>query len=283
VGAWATICNDSIMSESQTYNFSTLRVEVDGRIGRLTLTQPEKLNPLGTTALREIAEAAAWFNATNATIVIVTGEGRAFSSGFDLREFAAGGNDEFESGGESRVAADRASNDLGRHMAEAMERMSALTIAAIKGPCVGGGVVLAGVCDLRIAADDTVFSIPEVDLGIPLAWGGIPRLVREIGPAMTRELVLTCRPFSPEEAQSLGFVNRVVPRAELESAVDQLAEQLAKKAPGVVRTTKRQVNEAIENVASTLGSWADADSLGAALRDPEARAAGQAYLAERAR
>jgi enoyl-CoA hydratase/carnithine racemase len=164
-----------------------------------------------------------------------------------------------------------------------MERMSALTIAAIKGPCVGGGVVLAGVCDLRIAADDTVFSIPEVDLGIPLAWGGIPRLVREIGPAMTRELVLTCRPFSPEEAQSLGFVNRVVPRAELESAVDELAEQLAKKAPCVIRTTKRQVNEAIENVASSLGAWADADSLGAALRDPEARAAGQAYLAERGR
>jgi enoyl-CoA hydratase/carnithine racemase len=281
--AWATICNDSVMSESQTPNFSTLRVEVEGRIGRMTLTQPEKLNPLGTKALREIAEAATWFNTTSSSIVIVTGEGRAFSSGFDLREFATGGDDNSESGGESRAAADRASNDLGRLMAEAMDRISALTIASIKGPCVGGGVVLAAVCDLRIAADDTVFSIPEVDLGIPLAWGGIPRLVREIGPAMTLELVLTCRPFSPEEAQSLGFVNRVVPRAELESAVDELAEQLAKKAPGVVRTTKRQVNEAIENVASTLGSWADADSLGAALRDPEARAAGQSYLAERGR
>ena len=134
-------------------------------------------------------------------------------------------------------------------MAEAMERMSALSIAAIKGPCVGGGVVLAGVCDLRVAADDTVFSIPEVDLGIPLAWGGIPRLVREIGPAFTRELVLTCRPFGPDEAKALGFVNRVVPRAELESAVDELAEQLARKAPGVVRATKRQVNEALEDVA----------------------------------
>jgi len=271
------------MTDAQTHSFSTLRVEVDGRIGRLTLTQPKKLNPLGTTCLREIAEAAAWFNATSATIVIVTGEGRAFSSGFDLREFATGGADDSEASGESRAAADRASNDLGRHMAEAMERMSALTIAAIKGPCVGGGVVLAAVCDLRIAADDTVFSIPEVDLGIPLAWGGIPRLVREIGPAMTRELVLTCRPFSPQEAQSLGFVNRVVPRAELEGAVNELAEQLAKKAPSVIRATKRQVNEAIENVASSLGAWADADTLGAALRDPEARAAGRSYLAERGR
>jgi enoyl-CoA hydratase/carnithine racemase len=255
--------------------FSTLRVEVDGPIGRMTLTQGDKLNPLGTVPLREIAEAAQWFNSTDVHIVIVTGEGRGFSSGFDLREFA--GTDS-ATGTSSRDQA-----DLGRLMAEAMDRMSALTIAAIKGPCVGGGVVLAAVCDLRIAADDTMFSIPEVDLGIPLAWGGIPRLVREVGPALTRELVLTCRPFTPEEALRIGFLNRVVPRAELESTVDELAGQLAEKAPSVVRATKRQVNEALEDVASTAGSWADADQLGAAMRDPDARAAARAYLASRSK
>lgn len=239
----------------------------------MTLAQPAKLNPLGTVPLREIAEAARWFDTTSASIVVVTGEGRAFSSGFDLREFA--GTDSASS------ASSRDQADLGRLMAEAMDRMSALTIAAIKGPCVGGGVVLAGVCDLRVAADDTVFSIPEVDLGIPLAWGGIPRLVREIGPAFTRELVLTCRPFDAHEAKALGFVNRVVPRSELESAVDGLAEQLARKAPSVVSATKRQVNEALEDVASTVGAWADADLLGAAMRDPEARQAARDYLATR--
>ena len=239
----------------------------------MTLAQPAKLNPLGTVPLREIAEAARWFDTTSASIVVVTGEGRAFSSGFDLREFA--GTDSASS------ASSRDQADLGRLMAEAMDRMSALTIAAIKGPCVGGGVVLAGVCDLRVAADDTVFSIPEVDLGIPLAWGGIPRLVREIGPALTRELVLTCRPFDAHEATAWGFVNRVVPRSELESAVDGLAEQLARKAPSVVSATKRQVNEALEDVASTVGAWADADLLGAAMRDPEARQAARDYLATR--
>ncbi len=255
--------------------FSTLQVEVDGPIGRMTLTQGDKLNPLGTVPLREIALAAQWFNSTEAHIVVVTGEGRGFSSGFDLREFAGSGSDD--------AASSRDQADLGRLMAEAMDRMSALTIAAIKGPCVGGGLVLAAVCDLRIAADDTVFSIPEVDLGIPLAWGGIPRLVREIGPALTRELVLTCRPFSPDEALRIGFLNRVVPRAELESAVDELAEQLARKAPSVVRATKRQVNQALDEMASTAGSWADADQLGAAMRDPDARAAARAYLASRKR
>ena len=67
---------------------------------------------------------------------------------------------------------------------------------------MGGGLVLAAACDLRIAAASARFSIPEIDLGIPLAWGGIPRLVREIGPALTKELVITCREFSPQEAQA---------------------------------------------------------------------------------
>ena len=255
-----------------TPTFDTLTVAVDDRIGRLTLDQPAKLNPLGTTALREIAEAARWFDTTSASVVVVTGAGRAFSSGFDLREFA---------GGDGAATSSRDQADLGRLMAEAMDRMTAVTIAAIKGPCVGGGVVLAATCDLRVAADDTVFSIPEVDLGIPLAWGGIPRLVREIGPAMTRELVLTCRPFGPDEARALGFVNRVVPRADLEPAVDELAASLARKAPSVLRATKRQVNEARDAMATTAGSWADADQLGAAMRDPEARAAARDYLASR--
>lgn len=257
---------------TSTPTFETLTVAVDGRIGRLTLTQPDKLNPLGTTPLREIAEAARWFDTTSASVVIVTGEGRGFSAGFDLREFASG---------DTATTSSRDQADLGRLMAEAMDRMDALTIAAIKGPCVGGGLVLAAVCDLRVAADDTVFSIPEVDLGIPLAWGGIPRLVREIGPAMTRELVLTCRPFGPDEAHALGFVNRVVPRAELEVAVEELAASLARKAPSVVKATKRQVNEALDAMATTAGSWADADQLGAAMRDPEARAAARDYLASR--
>ncbi|HRE01932.1 MAG TPA: enoyl-CoA hydratase/isomerase family protein, partial [Ilumatobacteraceae bacterium] len=146
-----------------------------------------------------------------------------------------------------------------------------------------GGLIVAAGCDLRVAARSARFSIPEVDLGIPLAWGGIPRLVREIGPALTRELVLTCRPFGPAEARAIGFLNRVVPRAELESTVDELAVSLARKAPSVVRATKRQVNEALDAMATTAGSWADADQLGAALRDPEARAAARTYLGARAK
>ncbi len=163
-------------------------------------------------------------------------------------------------------------------MAEAIESMRAITIARIQGHCVGGALVLVAACDLRVAADTTRFSIPEVDLGIPLAWGGIPRLVREIGPAMTKELVMTCRPFTAEEARALGFVNRVVGEQHLDEAVENLAAHLAAKSSFTLTATKRAVNAASHEIASTSGTWSDADLLLTALSDPESRRAAQHYL-----
>lgn len=268
--------------------FETLRVDADAGIGRLTLDQPERLNPLGSLVLAEIIEAAAWFDRTDTTVVVVTGAGRAFSAGFDLAEFGAefGGAD-----GPTRFADPaslvptdgRTRTDLGRRMADAVESMNAVTIASIHGPCVGGGFVLASACDLRVASDDTRFSIPEVDLGIPLTWGAIPRMVRELPAAIVRELVLTCRAFDADEAHRIGFVNHVVPRDDIDAHVTEMAAALAVKAPSVVKATKRQVNEALDHMATTAGSWAEVDLLEAALRDPAARAAANRYLEERSR
>ena len=253
--------------------FETLLVDVEGAVGRLTLNQPAKLNPLSTTVLTELAAAARWFDQQPAVkVVIVSGAGRAFSAGADLSTFD--GPQE----GSSRDAADR-----GREMAEALEGMRALSIAAIRGWCVGGGLVLAAACDLRVAAEDARFSIPEVDLGIPLAWGGIPRLVREIGPALTKELVLTCRPFDAHEAKAAGFLNRLVPEAELDAAADELARSLAAKAAHALLSTKRHVNAVTEQMVGTMRSWSDADGLVTALGDDECAAARREYLRARSR
>lgn len=256
--------------------FETLRVEADGRVGRLTLDQPERLNPLGSLALAEIIEAARWFDHTEATVVVITGAGRSFSAGFDLAEF--GGGPARSDPQDLVPTGPRDRTDLGRRMADAVESMRAVTIASIHGPCVGGGFVLVASCDLRVASDDTRFSIPEVDLGIPLTWGAIPRMVRDIPAPIVRELVLTCRQFDAHEAKSFGFVNRVVAVADLADEVTALAASLAGKAPSVLRATKRQINEALDQMATTGGAWAEADMLDAALRDPEARAAAQRYI-----
>lgn len=257
--------------------FSEIQVTVDGRRAEITLNRPDKLNPLGTTTLNELVLAARHLDTLpGVKVVVVAGRGRAFSAGADLAAFTAapsGGAGDTTPGAVGREAA-----DAGRQMAEAIEAMRAVTIARIHGHCVGGAVVLAAACDLRIAADDARFAIPEVDLGIPLAWGGIPRLVREIGPARTKELVMTCRPFGATEALAAGFLNRVTPAAGLDAAVDELVGLLVDKSAFTLTATKRHTNAVTEVMVGAARAWNDADSLVTALHDPESRAAAAAYL-----
>lgn len=151
-------------------------------------------------------------------------------------------------------------------MAEAIGGMRAVTIASIRGHCIGGGVVLASACDLRVASTTARFRIPEVDLGIPLYWTGIPRLVREIGPALTKELVMTGRSFDAHEATAMRFVNRVVADDALEVEVAALADELESKRGHVLRVTKEQV-EAVEAAVpdTDAGVEADVDAFALAL------------------
>jgi enoyl-CoA hydratase/carnithine racemase len=254
-------------------DFSAIEVSVSGARGAITLNRPDKLNPLSTLTLTELVDAARFLDSRpEVKVVTVSGRGRAFCAGADLAAFSGG------EGSSPSVSAGREAADAGRRMAEAIEAMRAVTVARLHGHCVGGGLVLAAACDLRVAADDTHFSIPEVDLGIPLAWGGIPRLVREIGPAMTKELVMTCRSFSASEAQAMGFLNRVVPAADLDASVEDLVGQLESKSMLTLSATKRHVNAVTDGMVGTARAWNDADSLATALRDPESRSVAAAYL-----
>jgi enoyl-CoA hydratase/carnithine racemase len=246
---------------------AVLRRTVEGRIGRLTLARPDKLNALSRAVLEGLAEAATWFDAQpEVSVVVVAGEGRAFSAGFDLADPTW-----------AELGPPDASAGVGRAMAEAVAGMRAVTVASIQGHCVGGGVVLAAACDLRVAAADARFRIPEVDLGIPLYWAGVPLLARELGPAATKELVMTGRAFDADEARALGFVNRVVPPADLAAATDELAGVLAAKAPLVLEVTKRQVDAVVAPVPPGDGPAADRAGFAAALADPDCRAAATSY------
>jgi len=255
--------------------FETLKVTVDGELGRLTLSRPERLNALGATTLLELAQAARYFDQQpEVRVVIVSGEGRAFSAGADLRDSPSGDAHDLErSWAYRREAAQR-----GLRMANAVEQMRAVTIAQVHGYAVGGGLVLMAACDLRVAAEDAVFFIPEVELGIPLAWGGIPRLVREIGPALTKELVMTCRHFTPAEAKAAGFVNRVVPQAELAAATQELADRLLAMPAAPVIMTKDHVNAVSQAIGPGLTAFADGDVLMGTLGDPSSVEARERYM-----
>ncbi|MEY2456468.1 MAG: enoyl-CoA hydratase [Acidimicrobiaceae bacterium] len=260
--------------------FSDLRVSADGAIGELVLNRPERLNALTYTTLRELAAAARWFDQQpDVKVVVVRGEGRMFCAGFDTSAFGSGGAGEVP----GAAGSPRANADLGRAMADAIGAMRAVTIAQVHGRAVGGGVVVMVACDLRVVAEDVVISLPEMDLGIPLTWGAVPRLVREIGPSATKDLVMTCRPVGSEEALRLGLVNATAPPDGLAAAVTVMASSVARKSRLTLEQTKRQIDAVAEQVASTASAFSDADLLATAIADPESRAVGRDFVAERAR
>jgi enoyl-CoA hydratase/carnithine racemase len=280
--------------------FDTLEVTVDGSVATLLLNRPEKLNPLSAHTLYELEAAARWLDGHgDLKVVVVSGRGRAFSSGADVGAFSSGADvgafgggprspsatpggpaaDSPEAGGAtSRPAPTREDRDQGWRMCRALEELRAVTVARVQGWCVGGGVVLVAACDLRVAAADARFSIPEVELGIPLAWGGIPRLVREIGPALTKELVMTCRVFGAAEARAAGFLNDVVDPDQLDDAVDRLVERLVAMPRQALLATKAHTNAVAEAMVGTGRSWADADVLVSAFADAEGRESARRYL-----
>ena len=167
---------------------------------------------------------------------------------------------------------------LGHNMAVSIESMRAITIAQVERFAIGGGLVLMMACDLRVAEVETVFSIPEVDIGIPLAWGGIPKLVREIGPAMTKELVMTCRRFTAAEAQSHSILNRVVSNDQLEQTCLDLAQTIANKPIVPIVITKEHVNAVISTMGQESSSRSDGDVLNGIVKDPDSERAMMDYV-----
>lgn len=218
-------------------SYQTLRIESEGPIGRVWLSRPERRNALSLLALEEIAAAFHELQKRfDLSVVILGGEGPSFCAGADrkdppVRIFK-------QSGAEPRER--RHTAQTGRRAVEAIEQLEAITIARLHGHVIGGGLLLGMACDLRIAAEDTVFQIPEVDLGIPLGWGGTPRLAREVGAARAKELILLCDRFDGAAAERYGLINRVVTAADLDRCVDDWAGRLAEKPPWALHMTKTQ-------------------------------------------
>ena len=255
-------------------SWKTLEVERQGAVLRVWLNRPERRNALNRLALEEIEDCFTGLQRDfSVRVLILAGRGKSFCAGADRKDppgISAGSDRER-----------RYSSQLGLRACRAIAALEAVTLARVHGHAVGGGFALAVACDFRLASEDTLFSIPEVDLGIPLAWGGIPRLVREIGPALTKELVLTCRPFDATEAKATGFLNQVVPAAELEASVLALARSLTSKASHALFSTKRHVNAVTDQMVGTMRSWTDADGLVTAFGDPECAEARRNYLRKR--
>lgn len=211
----------------------TVRVERDGPIAIVRLSRPEKRNALSPREHHALQSICAELREDFETrVVILTGEGKAFSAGADLSSPREEGKPQNDLERRHRAR-------IGDRTVAAIESLDQITIAAVNGLCVGGGAVLALACDLRVMARDAWISIPEVELGMPLTWGALPLLVREVGPARTIELVTACDRIDSGQALSFGLVSHVVDDALAKAR--EVAAKIARQPAVPVAMTKSTV------------------------------------------
>ena len=259
--------------------FTTLYAEAAGSIGHLVFNRPGSLNAINDTLMAEFLDAIEWFNLHDELrVVIFKGTGRAFCAGADLKHLPFAQAQ--QTSGNSWLRR-RKLGQIGTRLCEAIEGMRAVTIAQVHGAAVGGGVLFMICCDLRLVAPGTVMFIPEVELGSIYSWGAVPRMVREIGPTLTKELVITCRRFTAEEALAWRWINRVVPLDKLEAEAEQLAREIAGMPSVPTIITKDHVNAIARVMGAGLTSYADGDLAMAMAANQESQAAGKAYASSK--
>lgn len=250
---------------------STIRLEMSGAVGVVFLDRPDKLNALSRLMVDELTEVAERLAADPAVrCLVLAAEGRMFSAGADLEEFREG----FESGDVDQAATE-AESRLGSRLAAALENPELVTIVAVQKAAIGGAAALVAACDLRIFAEGARLVVPELAMGVPLAWGGMERLVRDLGPAVVRDLVLTGRPLGAHEALSRGFACAVEPPETLLERATSLAEAIASR-PALGTTIALQRLLSISDRSGVADD--DAVSLARSAADPAAIAATRAYL-----
>ena len=214
----------------------------EANIGTLTINRPEALNALNTAVTNELLATLGEIEKSDIRCLIITGAGeKSFIAGADIAEmkdFAPQAAEDF--------------SKAGNLVMDTIESLPMPVIAAVNGFALGGGCELAMSCDIRIASDNAVFSLPEASLGILPGYGGVQRLARIVGLAKAKELAFTTNRVKAEEAKTLGLVNQVVAQADLMAEANKMASKIATNAPVSVRAIKTIANNSAK-VTETRG------------------------------
>lgn len=229
------------MSEEH-FNEQPVKLEIDRSVARVTLNRPDKANAFDGAMWLALEEAAEKIILNDSVrVVLITGAGKSFCGGLDINLAATEGinlgkktmRDGFETLSYLSAVISR------------YEKLPVPVIAVIKGGCIGLGLELALACDIRLASDNAVFSIPEVAFGLVPDCGGTQRLPRLIGPAVAKELIFTGRRIDSHEALRIGLVNQIYPAGDLDDEVSKMAAEIAAQSPAAVQASKRCINKAM--------------------------------------
>jgi enoyl-CoA hydratase len=247
----------------------------EGRIAVVRLDRGDAINALSPEVMRQLRAAALSFEDDVATsVVVLTGNARVFSAGFDLKD------EEGRARSKLGLGARRAAQKVGPRMCRAWWDMEQVTIAAIEGPCIGGGVALAASLDFRFCGEGAHFRIPEVALGMNMSWGSLPRLLALMGPARTKQaVILAADRISSAEAREWGLVEKVAPDRQALSEAMAFASRIAALPPLPVSMVKTSVNR-LAGALDDLAAHMDGDQFALASMS-EDHAEGVAAFLER--
>ncbi len=224
----------------------TVHLDLDGAIGRVTLDHPDKGNSLTEEMMVILAEGVPSLAEGGARVLVIRGQGRVFCGGYDLSRMPTAGR--------GRPAYTAGGHPLMRAL-DAVEAFPGPTVAALAGHAIGGGCLLASVCDLRYAAEGVKWSIPAARIGVVYPERGVRRLVALVGLGRTLELLLVASPLPAEQALAWGLFNGVDPSEEYEARLEERLDDLARRAPlavdGIHETVRRAVLPALDDEVRT--------------------------------
>ena len=214
-------------------SYETLLLERRDGVATITVNRPDALNALNPTVLHDIAAAATELVGDDTLdVVIVTGAGRAFVAGADIKAMIDYSTEEAEE-----------FSELGHRAFDAIAALPVPVIGAVNGFALGGGLELALACDLLYGSSKAKLGLPEVSLSVIPGWGGTQRLGRLIGWHKARELVFTGQHIGADEAQRVGLLLDVFEPDELIGKVNEIADKIASNGPLAVRAAKRAMRE----------------------------------------
>ena len=215
--------------------YETIKTEVQGRVGLITLHRPQALNALSVQLTGELAHAIRAFDDDPAIgCLVLTGSEKAFAAGADIKEMM------------HKSFADVFSEDFITATWEELTRTRKPSIAAVSGFALGGGCEWAMMCDMIFASETAKFGQPEIKLGVIPGSGGTQRLTRFVGKAKAMDMILTGRMIDANEALVMGLVSRVYPVADLLPETLKAAQSIADYGPLAVMAAKEAVNRAYE-------------------------------------
>ena len=210
-----------------------LKLEKRNKISYVSFTRTKSLNALNSETLRELIDLNIELdNDMNTKVVVYRSEGKNFSAGADIKE-------------EQQKKLSKLQiwkSNLGKEAIESILKINQITIASLKGFCLGGAACIATACDFRVASETTQVAYPEIDLGMNLNWFGLPLLLRLIGPSKTKKMVISGEIENANDLYKWGFIDELFKDEELDKKTIALAKKYASKPALPTQMIKRSVN-----------------------------------------